>query len=202
MISKLHIITQPVDGFDELSQIKALAEGGADWIQLRLKGVEFDEWLSIAKESVSICRKFNVKIIINDNVEIALRSGADGVHLGKSDLSPVEARKILGADAIIGGTANTIDDILGLVKMGVDYVGVGPFRYTTTKDNLSPILGLDGYRSILEREITVPIIAIGGLTVDDVASLKEVGVYGVAISGDIIKSDNIKDKIFNYTEAL
>ena len=109
--------------------------------------------------------------ILNDRVELAALIGADGVHLGKNDMSPMEARSILGPQAIIGGTANTFDDILRLIDESVDYIGLGPFRFTSTKKNLSPVLGIEGYAHIFqlckEHNINIPIVAIGGLDKSD-----------------------------------
>jgi thiamine-phosphate pyrophosphorylase len=131
-------------------------------------------------------------LIINDNVTIAKEIGADGVHLGKNDMHPTEAREILGGEAIIGGTANTIEDVVQLSGSGVNYIGLGPYRFTTTKDKLSPILGLEGYMKIMREvqmmSIDIPIIAIGGIVPGDVAALMETGIYGVAVSSAINQS--------------
>ena len=119
---------------------------------------------------------------------------ADGVHLGKKDMPVAEARKMLGKDFIIGGTANTFEDVKMHYEAGADYIGCGPFRFTTTKKNLSPILGLEGYRSIVsqmkEAGIHLPIVAIGGITFEDIPSIMATGVTGIALSGTILRADN------------
>jgi thiamine-phosphate pyrophosphorylase len=188
-ISKLHYITtDPV--YAELA-----CQGGADWIQLRVKNKSDDEWRSIAEETKSICRKYGATLIINDNVMLAKSIGADGVHLGKEDMPPDEARQILGPDFIIGGTANTFEDIKRLTMLKVDYIGLGPFRFTQTKTNLSPILGLDGYRVRMKKcageKIQMPIIAIGGIRLDDVDALLATGIYGIAVSSAISEPGDI-----------
>lgn len=165
-------------------------EGGCRWIQLRMKDASAEEIIACAEEVLPLCRRHGAKFLLDDHVELVRQLGADGVHLGKNDMPVDEARKILGPDIIIGGTANTIEDIIRLHKQGADYIGCGPFRFTTTKKNLSPILGLDGYKSIVlkmkELGIDLPIVAIGGITVEDIPAVMGTGVSGIALSGAIL----------------
>lgn len=165
-------------------------KGGCRWIQLRMKDAPAEEIIACAEEVMPLCRRHGAKFLLDDHVELVRRLGADGVHLGKNDMPVDEARKILGPDIIIGGTANTIEDIIRLHKQGADYIGCGPFRFTTTKKNLSPILGLDGYKSIVlkmkELGIDLPIVAIGGITVEDIPAVMGTGVSGIALSGAIL----------------
>lgn len=170
--------------------IRMALEGGCRWIQLRMKDAPAKEIIACAEEVLPLCRRHGAKFLLDDHVELVRQLGADGVHLGKNDMPVDEARKILGPDIIIGGTANTIEDIIRLHKQGADYIGCGPFRFTTTKKNLSPILGLDGYKSIVlkmkELGIDLPIIAIGGITVEDIPAVMGTGVSGIALSGAIL----------------
>lgn len=170
--------------------IRMALEGGCRWIQLRMKDASAEEIIACAEEVIPLCRRHGAKFLLDDHVELVRRLGADGVHLGKNDMPVDEARKILGPDIIIGGTANTIEDIIRLHKQGADYIGCGPFRFTTTKKNLSPILGLDGYKSIVlkmkELGIDLPIVAIGGITVEDIPAVMGTGVSGIALSGAIL----------------
>ena len=170
--------------------IRMALEGGCRWIQLRMKDASAEEIIACAEEVLPLCRRHGAKFLLDDHVELVRQLGADGVHLGKIDMPVDEARKILGPDIIIGGTANTIEDIIRLHKQGADYIGCGPFRFTTTKKNLSPILGLDGYKSIVlkmkELGIDLPIVAIGGITVEDIPAVMETGVSGIALSGAIL----------------
>lgn len=170
--------------------IRMALEGGCRWIQLRMKDAPAEEIIACAEEVLPLCRRHGAKFLLDDHVELVRRLGADGVHLGKNDMPVDEARKILGPDIIIGGTANTIEDIIRLHKQGADYIGCGPFRFTTTKKNLSPILGLDGYKNIVlkmkELGITLPIVAIGGMTVEDIPAVMGTGVSGIALSGAIL----------------
>lgn len=182
-INKLHYITTNPEA-------AALAcQGGVRWVQLRVKNVPYPAWKQLALDTQQVCRQYGATLLINDNPQLALEIGADGVHLGKQDMAPTEARKLLGPGFIIGGTANTFADVEGLVAARVDYIGLGPFRFTTTKEKLSPILGLAGYADIFEQYraagFTTPVIGIGGVGLADVAALLATGLHGVAVSGAI-----------------
>lgn len=156
---------------------------------MRMKGSAEEEIAERARELLPLCREMGATLIIDDSVGAVVKSGADGVHLGKDDMPPREARKILGPGKIIGCTANTADDVLRLWREGADYIGCGPFRFTTTKKNLSPIIGLEGYERIMKTirsaGCPLPIIAIGGITRSDIAPVMKTGVDGIAISSAI-----------------
>lgn len=187
MISHLHYISQGETPKKHLENIHKMCAAGADWVQLRLKNESYETVLETAKAAKEICDEFQVKLIINDFPEVAKRINADGVHLGKEDSCPLEARKLLGSNKIIGGTGNTLEDCENLFEKQVDYIGLGPFRFTTTKKNLSPVLGAESYRKLLRSfnagGRSVPVIAIGGIIPADIPALAESGVHGVAISG-------------------
>ena len=205
-ISGLHLITHPCEDFCPFEQAQKALEGGCDWVQLRMKKYEADEIISEAKKISSLKLKANFRLIINDHPELALQSNADGVHLGKHDVSPREVRKMLGDDFIIGGTANTIEDIEGLAEQGVDYVGLGPFRFTETKENLSPVLGLEGYLKIFQemslRNINVPVIGIGGVVYKDIPEMMKTGLHGLAVSSAILKSSSTADETRKWLKAI
>ena len=190
----VQFITHYTEQYSYLDSVRIALEGGCRWIQLRMKDSSQEEILSIAKEVLTLCREYEATFIIDDHVELAKQIKADGVHLGKSDMPIAEARRILGKDFIIGGTANTFEDVLGHHKAGADYIGCGPFRFTTTKKNLSPVLGLEGYRRIVwqmkEAGIHLPIVAIGGITEIDIPELMQTGVNGIALSGSILRAKN------------
>ena len=182
-ISSFHyIVTQP-------EQAAVACSAGADWIQLRLKNKPYEDWKAIAQETQAVCQASGARLIINDNPHLAGEIGADGVHLGKEDMPLAQARKLVGSEVIIGGTANTLEDIVQHYQSGADYIGLGPYRFTTTKEKLSPILGLAGYKGIMEalqqQGISIPIIAIGGITQPDVPLLRQVGVHGIAVSSAV-----------------
>lgn len=186
--------------------IRMALEGGCRWIQLRMKDAPAEEIIACAEEVLPLCRRHGAKFLLDDHVELVRQLGADGVHLGKNDMPVDEARKILGPDIIIGGTANTIEDIIRLHKQGADYIGCGPFRFTTTKKNLSPILGLDGYKSIVlkmkELGINLPIVAIGGITVEDIPAVMGTGVSGIALSGAILGASDPVEMTARIIETI
>ncbi len=187
-ISNLHYITDTTQG------LEPLLKAGLNWVQLRVKNRNEKEIYNLADSFVALCEKYKAYSIINDYPKLARRVGADGVHLGKEDMSIAEARSILGKDFIIGGTANTFEDVEALYEAGVDYVGLGPLRFTETKKNLSPVLGFEGYGEILQscsvNGIRVPVIAIGGITVQDLEQLHDLGLHGVAVSSAIKRTGN------------
>lgn len=205
-ISNLQFITQEANGLSHSEICKKSLEAGIDWVQLRMKNVSDEECLSEAKKCKSICDEHHATFILNDRVDIALQVDADGVHLGKSDMSPREARKLLGEDKIIGGTANTFEDIQELANQGVDYIGLGPFRFTQTKKNLSPVLGFEGYELIIQEckdaGITTPIVAIGGIHVEDISHLMSTNVNGIALSSLIAHSGNMNKTIKEINRAI
>jgi thiamine-phosphate pyrophosphorylase len=154
-----------------------------------------------------MCREHGATFIIDDNVALVKRIGADGVHLGKRDMPIVEARKILGEEFIIGGTVNTFEDIVNILRTATpDYFGCGPYRYTTTKQNLAPTLGVEGYRAIVEQmrkhNISIPIVAIGGIGKEDIPAIMECGVSGIALSGSILNAQDPIDEMQNVLRLL
>lgn len=168
--------------------------GGCRWIQLRMKDAQREEIIATAAEILPLCREVGATFILDDHVELVELTGADGVHLGKNDMPIAEARRQLGHNKIIGGTANTFEDILAHAEAGADYIGCGPFRFTTTKKNLSPILGLEGYARIVEQmrqnHISLPIVAIGGIAFEDIPAILQTGVTGIALSGSVLRADD------------
>ena len=174
--------------------IQLALEGGCRWIQLRMKDATDDEVRPIAVEAQKLCRAYGAKFIIDDRVALVRELGADGVHLGKNDMPIREARQILGPDYIIGCTANTFEEAKAHYEASADYIGCGPFRFTTTKQKLAPVLGLDGYRQIIQQmraaNITIPVVAIGGITKDDIPAILQTGITGIALSGTVLRADD------------
>jgi thiamine-phosphate pyrophosphorylase len=201
MIDKLHYISQQPENGSHLTAISQALKAGCKWIQLRVKHQPADVILEYAIEANKLCNQHGAKLIVNDHPEIALKAGAYGVHLGLQDMSVAQARRIVGQKMIIGGTGNTFQHVQQRVAEGVDYIGCGPYRFTTTKEKLSPILGLEGFKSIVKQmraaNITVPVIGIGGILPEDITLLMDAGLYGVALSGAITKAADPK-AVVNY----
>ncbi len=190
----LQFITHETNGISYLESVKIALEGGCRWVQLRMKGASVDEIRPIALEAQRLCREAGATFIIDDQVALAQEIKADGVHLGKNDMPIDEARRLLGSEFIIGGTANTFADVEQHYRNGANYIGCGPFRFTTTKSNLSPILGLKGYSEICrrmhEKGISLPIVAIGGITSDDIPAILQTGITGIALSGTVLRAQD------------
>ncbi|MCU6769920.1 thiamine phosphate synthase [Barnesiella propionica] len=200
----LQFITHQNNQYSTIEGAKEALEGGCKWIQLRMKDSTIDEVKATALELKEICKKYEALLILDDHVELTAELEIDGVHLGKYDMPPADARKKIGEQYIIGGTANTFEDIQQLVAQDVDYIGLGPFRFTETKKKLSPVLGLEGYKKIMEEcrkhDIKVPVVAIGGITTEDISDIMQTGVSGIALSGAILNSSSPKtetSKIIN-----
>lgn len=202
----LQYISQGAKPKDHLQNIENACKAGVKWVQLRLKEVDNATYLTTAIQCRNICDQYGSIMIINDNVSIAKASLADGVHLGLQDMNPVEARKLLGDNFIIGGTANTIKDCLQQAKNNVDYIGLGPFRYTETKEQLSPVLGIDGYESIISefklQYSELPIIAIGGIQKNDMDKIMRTGVSGVAVSSMLTDDEELQEKVAYIKEKI
>ncbi len=191
-MKQIQFITHFNDRYGYVDGARMALEGGCRWIQLRMKGASDDEVAEAAAQIQPLCREHEAIFLLDDRVELAKSLKADGVHLGKNDMPISEARRVLGEEFIIGGTANTFDDIERLSSQGADYIGCGPFRFTTTKEKLAPVLGLEGYRRIVAqmeaKGINLPIVAIGGITCEDIPALMQTGIDGIAISGAVLNA--------------
>lgn len=206
MNTKLQYISQGNTVEEQVHNIHKALDNGCDWIQMRFKKNYSDDTFTLAEAVKMLCRKYSATFIINDNVYLAKQLDADGVHLGLHDSSVDEARLILGKTKIIGGTANTFENVLQRTAENCDYIGLGPFKFTTTKQNLSPILGLEGYRTIIRqmkaKNIHIPIYGIGGITLENVESLMKTGIHGIAVSGLITQTENAAQLINQLNNKL
>ena len=192
---QLQFITHHNDRYSYIDSARIALEGRCRWIQLRMKDASEELLEETALAVQRMCREHGATFIIDDNVALVKRIGADGVHLGKRDMPIAEARKILGDDFIIGGTVNTFEDIANALHTAPpDYFGCGPYRYTTTKQNLAPTLGIEGYGAIVEQmrkhNISIPIVVIGGIGKEDIPAIMACGVSGIALSGSILNAQN------------
>lgn len=202
----LQYISQGNSPQEHLQHIGEVCEAGVRWVQLRLKNVDPATILNTALKCREICDQYSAIMIVNDSVSIAQASQADGVHLGLNDMNPKEARNILGPNFIIGGTANTLQNCIQHKNDGVDYIGLGPFRYTTTKEKLSPVLGIEGYKSIISelgvQKIEIPVVAIGGIVEEDIKGIMETGISGIAVSGMLTKQEQLEEKVHNLKDLI
>jgi len=195
-MEKLQYISQGNTIQEQEFHIRKALDNGIKWVQVRWKNAPENELINLCELSKQLCSEYQSVCIINDHVQIAKEIDADGVHLGLNDSAVGEARQILGENKIIGGTANTLSDVIQRINESCDYIGLGPLRFTTTKEKLSPVLGFEGYRKIIdglsEQSIDIPkIFAIGSVTLEDILPLQEIGIYGVSVSGLITKQPTI-----------
>lgn len=205
-MKQLQYITHYNEELNYLDGAELALKGGCRWIQLRMKEASEVEYISVGQELKKLCSDYNATFILDDRVDLVETIGADGVHLGQIDMPVDQARRILGDKKIIGGTANTIEQIERLAELGADYIGCGPFRFTETKAKLAPTLGLEGYKRIVhqmhERDIKLPIVAIGGIQLEDVPALLQSGIDGIAISGAILNTDDPAETTEKFIHLL
>lgn len=195
-------LTQDGLALSHVEQVTELCAAGAGWIQLRMKNADTAVWLSTARAVAAICREHGATFIVNDSVEIAVQSGADGVHLGKLDLDWSEARRRLGPDRILGGTVNHSVDAANARAAGcLDYVGVGPWRFTANKKNLAPVLGPEGVRELIAELGNIPGWVIGGIEATDVPAVRDTGAAGVAVSSALYRGSEVKANFERFAQG-
>jgi len=195
-MEKLQYISQGNTGKEQELNIRNALDNGIQWVQVRWKNAPGNELMRLCEVSRELCSEYKATLIINDHIQLVKETDADGVHLGLNDDSIEKARLILGDHKIIGGTANTIADVLQRMNEPCDYIGLGPLRFTATKEKLSPVLGFEGYQKIIEnikeKSLDIPkIFAIGNVTLEDILPLQQIGIYGAAVSGEITRQPSI-----------
>lgn len=202
----LQFITNPKSKTPVTEQVFAVIEGGCRWVQIRMKDASDEEIKAVVEAIKPKCIETGTFLLLNDRVELAKELNVGGVHLGKDDMPVSKARMLLGAAAVIGVTANTYADVAAVSQLDIDYYGIGPYAQTSTKENLSPILGLQGIREICyemeKNNILIPHVAVGGVTIDDILPLLEAGVNGVAVSSAIADADDIVKATKDFLNVL
>jgi thiamine-phosphate pyrophosphorylase len=203
---KFQYISQGSSASEQLQNITAVLEAGGKWIQFRFKNASRDQFFQTALKAQQLCKFYQAIFIVNDCLDVAVELDADGIHLGLSDTSISEARTLLGPSKIIGGTANTFTQVVQRINENCDYVGLGPFRFTTTKEKLSPSLGLERYKEIVSQlqtmDLRIPIFAIGGITLEDIPHIMETGVEGIAVSGLLSNNKKIETIITALNQKI
>lgn len=206
MFSRMQYISQGSTAQEQRYNIQAALDAGCTWIQLRFKEQHEAAVRPLAETVRKLCADYKAFLIINDHAHIAAAIEAHGVHLGLQDMPIAAARAIVGPTRLVGGTANTLEDVRQRIAEGCDYIGLGPFRFTTTKAKLSPILGIEGYTTLMQtlhrENMAIPIYAIGGITPDDIPALRATGIYGVALSGAITHAQDQRKTVDQLREIL
>lgn len=215
-LPRIQYITHPDENFDELTWVHRLHENGVNWVQLRIKEDDFIQrfplkhflasFHEIADRMRAVTEALGMLLTINDEAEVARFSNADGLHVGQEDLLPNVAQEQLRVGGILGGTANSIHEIQRFNGVPMSYFGVGPFRSTTTKSTLKPVLGLEGYQTIIDFLRTenreAPVYAIGGILASDVNAILEIGVYGIAVSGALFNEKHSSESIRAFVDKI
>jgi thiamine-phosphate pyrophosphorylase len=197
MIPKLHYISQGISPKEHIENIQKACSSGAELVQLNINNISEKKYLKFAKEAREITAHFQTRLILKDHFKIAKEVKADGVHIENIDFCATTALEYLYTWQIIGSTANTLQDCESLISKKVDYITLCPFRVSSIENNESKVLGLNGFSLIVEALKTeTPIIGSGGIATDDVTSILETGVSGIAVSEAITRNfDSIK--LFN-----
>ena len=203
-LPKIYPITdRRLTGLSHAEQVEKLIDGGAKLIQLREKRASSKDFYDDAKSAIEIARRTDVKIIINDRVDMALALRADGVHLGQDDLPPAKARKILGENAFIGFSTHSVRQAVEAVKLPVDYVAVGPVFATQTKENPDEIVGIEGVRRVREAIGDFPLVAIGGINSQNFREVFEAGADSLAVIKSVLfPSEGIKENLQAFLSTL
>jgi thiamine-phosphate pyrophosphorylase len=184
---KLYAITDArLTRLSHAEQVSRLSLGGARLIQLREKHVDAREFFAEAEAALRVARRAGVRVIINDRVDIALALGADGVHLGQDDLPPEAARHILGGGAVIGFSTHNIEQAVAAARLPIDYLAIGPIFPTLSKENPDPVVGLDGLRRVRQAVPRLPLVAIGGITLENARETLDAGADSLAVIGALL----------------
>ncbi|HZI59419.1 MAG TPA: thiamine phosphate synthase [Pyrinomonadaceae bacterium] len=187
MRTRVYPITDTkISGISHADQVSLLADGGATFVQLREKKLSALDFYNEAKAALTVARQRGVTLIINDRVDVALALGAPGVHLGQDDLPPDAARKLLGEGAIIGYSTHNVSQAIAAATLPVDYVAIGPIFQTSSKANPDPVVGLEGLRAVRNAIGAMNVVAIGGITHENAASVIEAGADTVAVISSLL----------------
>ncbi len=197
---KLYPITDTrLSHLSHAEQVERFAAGGATLIQLREKRASPRQFYEAAVEAMRVARRLGVRIIINDRLDIAIAVDADGVHLGQDDLPPKRVRALFGENRIIGYSTHDLKQALAADSMSVDYVAIGPIFLTSTKENPDPVVGLEAL-AFIKSQISKPLVAIGGITLEQASSVLEAGADSVAVISDLFSTDDIAARVSEYLQ--
>ncbi|MBP8067141.1 MAG: thiamine phosphate synthase [Pedobacter sp.] len=205
-IEKLHFITHNIPQHSHVAQAQLACEAGAKWIQYRCLTKTDDELLTDINLIAKICDDWGATLIVTDHIHLKGKADIQGFHIEDMDADFIALRDQIGDEYTLGGSANTVENIIRLAKEGADYAGLGPFKLTTTKPNNSPLLGIKGYLDAITKlnaePITLPILAVGGVTLKDVPSLLATGIHGIAASSAINQAEDLREAYDAFYKAL
>jgi thiamine-phosphate pyrophosphorylase len=205
-IEKLHFITHDLPHYPHVEQAQVACEAGSKWIQYRCLSKTDDELLKDIHPIAEICDDWGATLIVTNHIHLKGKADIQGFHIEDMGADFIALRKELGDSYTLGGSSNTIENLIRLTEEGADYAGFGPFNVTTTKPNNSPLLGINGYAAAMEilkgREIDFPVLAVGGVTLQDVKPLMMTGIYGIAASSAINQSENLYEAYQDFYRLI
>lgn len=189
-LPKLYPVTDArLSGLSHAEQVRRLAAGGADFIQLREKHADPRDFLREAAEAAAVARALGVLLVVNDRADIALACGARGLHLGQDDLDPAAARRVVGDDLLVGYSTHSVEQAIEAARLPVDYVAIGPVYGTRTKENPDPVVGLEGVARVRAAvDARLPLVAIGGINAENAPSVLAAGADSVAVVSALLAS--------------
>jgi thiamine-phosphate pyrophosphorylase len=189
-------------GWAPLDLLRAYLDGGATFIQIRAKPLGSGQLLELCDAAVSLARPYTASIIVNDRADVARLAGAAGVHVGQDDLRPAQARAVVGAEAIVGYSTHSVEQAEAALREPVSYIAVGPVFGTRTKETGYAAVGTDLVRDVVHRAGTIPVVAIGGITLDTAVSVLDAGAISVAVIGDLLAGGDPGARVRAYLDVL
>ncbi|MFD0940137.1 thiamine phosphate synthase [Pedobacter boryungensis] len=205
-IEKLQFITHDIPQYSHIEQVQIACEAGAKWIQYRCLSKADDELLTDINTIAEICDDWGSTLIVTNHTHLKGKADIQGFHIEEMEADFITLRKQLGEEYTLGGSANTVQNLIRLAKEGVDYAGFGPFKITTTKPNNAPLLGAKGYadaiNALKKENINLPILAVGGVTLQDIPALLNTGIYGIAASSAINQAENMYQAYIDFYREI
>ena len=193
-IERLHYITHDIPHLSHIEQAQQACEAGAKWIKYRCLSKNDEELLKDINAIAEMCDDWGTTLIVTDHVHLNGKADIQGFHIEDMDADFMALRKLVGNDITLGGSANTVENLIRLAQEGADYAGYGPFAETETKPNNYSLLGAEGYQQVIKKlkaiSINIPVLAVGGIKTYDVEALMQTGIYGIAVSGAINFADD------------
>lgn len=205
-IEKFHYITHNIPNLSHIEQAQLACEAGAKWIQYRCLSKTDEQLLQDINAIAEICDDWGTTLIVTDHVHLNGKADIQGFHIEDMDADFIALRKLVGNDITLGGSANTLENLIRLASEGADYAGFGPYAVTETKPNDYPLLDLEGYqqamRELQDKGIDLPVLAVGGIKIYDVEALMQTGIYGIAVSGAINFADDFIDAYQDFYTSV
>lgn len=205
-IEKLQYITHDFPHLSHVAQVQMACEAGAKWIQYRCLSKTDEELLTEINLIAEICDDWGTTLVVTDHIHLNGKADIQGFHIEDMEADFTILRKLVGDDITLGGSANTLENIIRLANEGADYAGFGPFAHTETKPNDLQVLGVEGYSVILKKlkalSVEIPILAVGGVKIADVESLMQIGIHGIAVSGAINLADDFIEAYQDFYDAV